>query len=164
MVFAWEHLIGRNAHDAGRQLLSGLYKQETGQLLPEILLAEQGKPYFDDGCYHFSISHTKSHVFCALSRQNIGIDAEETDRDIDLRLSEKILSPREKAKFDTAPDKRAAILRLWVLKEAYAKLLGKGWGNYLHATNFDPDDPRVQTIDGCYVAILEETEEENHAL
>ena len=51
-----------------------------------------------------------------------------------------------------------------VLKEAYAKLLGKGWGNYLHATVFDPDDPRIQTIDGCYVAILEETEEENHAL
>ena len=51
-----------------------------------------------------------------------------------------------------------------VTKEAYAKLLGKGWGNYLHTTDFDPDDPRVQTIDGCYVAILEETEEENHAL
>ena len=156
MVFAWEHLMGRNAHDAGRQLLSRLYKQETGQLLPEILLTKQGKPYFEDGSYHFSISHTKSHVFCALSRQNIGIDAEETDRDIDLWLSEKILSPGEKAKFDTATDKRAALFRFWVLKEARGKYLGTGLNGYPNHTQFSLDDPRVTEMNGCLVAVIQE--------
>lgn len=159
MVLLWERLAGRNAHDAGRQLLSRLYEQETGQDFPKIRLTKQGKPYFAEGNLHFSISHTKNHVFCALSCRNIGIDAEEIDRRIDLRLSAKIFSPAEKARYDAAGDKQAALLRLWVLKEAYAKLLGTGWGNSLHRTDFDPDDPRIQIIDGCYLAILEENEE-----
>ena len=156
MVLAWEQLDGRSGHEAGRQLLAKLYKQETGETLPEIKLTKQGKPCFSDSGWHFSISHTKNHVFCALSQRNLGIDAEEIGRTIDLRLAEKILSPAEKARYDAAPDKQAALLRFWVLKEAYAKLLGAGWGNYLHSTAFDPFDPRIQIIDGCYVAILEE--------
>ena len=160
MVLLWERLAGNNAHEAGRKLLSTLYRQETGETLPEIRLTKQGKPCFSDSGWHFSISHTKNHVFCALSQRNLGIDAEELSRNIDLRLAEKILSPTEKARCDAAPDKQAALLRFWVLKEAYAKLLGTGWGNYLHSTAFDPFDPRIQIIDGCYVAILEE---EHHA-
>ena len=78
------------------------------------------------------------------------------DRKIDLRLKDRILSPTERAHFDAATDKNAALLRLWVLKESYAKLTGRGWGCYLHETAFDPDDPRIRIIDGCYIAIMEE--------
>lgn len=159
MVLLWERLEGKNAHDAGRQLLAKLYRQETGQALPEILLTKQGKPYFANSSWHFSISHTKNHVFCALSHRNIGMDAEEKDRKTKPLLADNILSPAEKMRFAAAADQPAALLRLWVLKEAYAKLLGAGWGNYLHHTDFDPDDPRVQIIDGCFVAILEGNEE-----
>ena len=51
---------------------------------------------------------------------------------------------------------RAASARLWVQKESYAKLTGRGLGNYLKETDFDPAD--IQIIDGCYVAIMEEGE------
>jgi len=71
---------------------------------------------------HFSISHTKNHAFCCVSDVNVGLDAEEIDRRVSPALADKILSPREKRR--CAAD--AAILRLWVLKEAYAKLTGKG--------------------------------------
>ena len=57
---------------------------------------------------------------------------------------------------ENSRDKRAALLRLWVLKEAYAKLTGRGIGNWLKSTDFDPEDTRITCIDGCYVAILEE--------
>jgi len=152
MELAWQRLDGRNGHEVGRQLLCSL----CGGTLPAIRYTEQGKPYFPDSDLHFSISHSKNHVFCCLSHRNVGIDAEECDRDIDLRLAEKFLSPTEKRHFAAAADKQACLLRLWVLKEAYGKLLGKGIGNYLAATDFSPDDPRIQIIDGCFLAVLEE--------
>jgi 4'-phosphopantetheinyl transferase len=132
-----------------------MYLNMTGLPLPEILVTDRGKPYFKDAALHFSISHTKNHVFCVLSDRCVGIDAEETDRRADLRLAEKILSPGEKARYEAAADKRLALLRLWVLKEAYAKLCGRGLGDYLYETDFDPEDSRVTEIHGCFVAVIE---------
>ena len=156
MRFGWTRLDGRSGHDAGRELLRQLYREETGEEIPAILIAPRGKPYFEVSNWHFSISHTKNHAFCVLADCPVGIDAEEKDRRINLRLAEKILSETERRRFDAAPDPRQALLRLWVLKEAYAKLTGRGLGNYLRETDFSPDDPRITNIDGCLVAVLTE--------
>lgn len=146
-----ELLNGRSGHETGRQLLEKLYREYTGQECPEILAADRGKPYFVGNPVHFSISHTPRHVFCALSDRPIGIDAEETDRQVNLKLADKILSPAEKARFDGT---REALLRLWVLKEAAAKYTGEGLRGYPNHTDFDPNDPRIQEIDGCFVAVI----------
>lgn len=146
--------MGRGGHEAGRELLARLYREEMGQDCPEIRITDRGKPFFIESSLHFSISHTKKHVFCALSHAPVGIDAEERDRGIDLRLASKILSPAEKARFDAAADQRDALLRLWVLKEAAAKYTGEGLRGYPNHTDFSPDDPRIQIIDGCYVAVI----------
>ena len=155
MELIWQQLENTDPHTAGRQLLSRLYTQATGQPLPPIAITPQGKPYFPSGDWHFSISHTKCHVFCCLSRKNVGIDAEESTRRPDLRLARRYLSEAEQARLAAAPDPAEALLRLWVLKEAYAKLTGRGLGNYLKTTDFHPDDPRISVIDGCLVALLE---------
>ena len=63
---AGEALNGRSGHEAGRELLARLYREETGKDCPEILVADRGKPYFQDSSLHFSISHTKKHVFCVV--------------------------------------------------------------------------------------------------
>ena len=86
---------------------------------------------------------------------DIGIDAEELGRRVDLRLAEKILSPGERAQFDAAPDKRRALLTFWVLKEALVKKTGEGLRGYPSGTDFSLDDPRVTEIDGCLVAVIE---------
>ena len=143
-------------HAAGRKLLAELYRDHTDRELPTILVTDRGKPYFEGDPLHFSISHTPRHVFVALSDRPIGIDAEETDRQINLRLAEKILSPAEKTRYDAAADKRAVLLKLWVLKEARAKYTGEGLRGYPNHTDFSPDDPRVFVKDGCYVAVIEE--------
>jgi len=143
-------------HAAGRKLLTELYRDHTGRELPAILVTDRGKPYFEGDPLHFSISHTPRHVFVALSDRPIGIDAEETDRQINLRLAEKILSPAEKTRYDAAADKRAVLLKLWVLKEAQAKYTGEGLRGYPNHTDFSPDDSRVLVKDGCYVAVIEE--------
>lgn len=157
-----EILNGRRGHDAGRQLLLRMYREETGLEPPEIITMPRGKPCFSEGNLHFSISHTKRHVFCALSDRPIGIDAEELNRAIDLRLAEKILSPSEYPRFERCRDRRDALLRFWVLKEASVKLSGDGLRGYPTHTDFFPDDPRIRILDGCLVAIIQQ--EENHAL
>lgn len=160
MQLAYRKIEAGQGHSAGRALLEELYRARTGSPMPEICVTPRGKPYFavEQNIYnlHFSISHTKDHVFCVLSEKPVGLDAEETDRKIDLRLAEKILSPLEKQRFLAEKDPQAALLKLWVLKEAAAKLSGQGLQGYPDHTDFDPHDPRVQEIDGCYVAILVE--------
>ena len=143
-------------HVAGRELLAELYRAHTGRELPPILVTDRGKPYFQGDGLHFSISHTPRHVFAALSEKPIGIDAEETDRPIRLELAEKILSPAERMRYDAAADKRAALLKLWVLKEAWVKYTGDGLRGCPNHTDFTPEDPRVFEKDGCYVAVIEE--------
>lgn len=141
-------------HEEGRKLLADMYRRRTGEELPQILLGERGKPYFAEGNWHFSISHTKNFVFCVLDTEPIGIDAEELTRDMKLSLAEKILSPMEKAQFDAAEDKKRALLTFWVLKEAAGKMTGEGINGYPNKTEFSLCDPRVQEIDGCLVAMI----------
>lgn len=155
MILGHASIAPGDGHREGRRLLQSLYHTHMGDPMPPIQTTRQGKPYFEDHPVHFSITHTKQHVFCALSQRPIGIDAEAQDRSIDLKLADKILSPAEKARWEACPDKRLCLLRLWVLKEAYAKATGRGWGSYLYETDFDPNDPRIQTVHDCLLAIIE---------
>lgn len=151
----------KEGHATGRALLKEMVEAHTGRPMPEIALANRGKPYFVESDLHFSISHTKAHVFCALSDKPIGIDAEEMDRAISPALAEKILSDGERAQYEACEDKRLALLTFWVLKEAVAKCTGKGLAGYPNHTNFSLNDPRVITMNGCLLAVIEE---EDHAL
>lgn len=154
LKIAVETLNGRTGHAAGRELLARLYREETGAQCPLIAIEEKGKPYFIDSNLHFSISHTRKHVFCALSDRPVGLDAEEMDRKVDLRFACKVLSEPEKERFEAQQDKTAAFLRLWVLKEAEAKLSGEGLRIYPNHTDFDPADGRILEMEGCYVAVM----------
>ena len=147
-------LNGRSGHEAGRQLLRQMYEELTGQPMPEPAIADRGKPYFPGSPWQFSITHTNHHVFCALSRSPVGIDAEEEDRKVNLKLAHRALSPGEFAQWEQAPDQKQALLTFWVLKEARVKCSGEGLRGFPNDTDFRLDDPRVQKIDGCLVAVI----------
>ena len=91
--------------------------------------------------------------FLTAQRADI-LDAEEKGRAVSPVMMEKFTSDSEKSRL--GDDSQDAFLRLWILKEADAKLTGRGMGNWLKDTDFDPFDPRIQEINGCYVAVLEE--------
>ena len=152
VLLGWCPLEGRTGHEAAWTLLEELY----GAPLPEVRHTDRGKPYFACGEPHFSISHTKRHAFCALGPAPLGLDAEEADREIRPVLAEKILSGSEMGRFRAAEDPQTALLKLWVLKEAAAKCSGEGLRGYPNDTDFSPEDPRVLTIAGCFVAVLTE--------
>ena len=149
-------LNGLDSRVAGKLLLAQMYEELTGEEMPPIEKAPRGKPYFPGSELHFSITHTKSTVFCAIADREIGIDAEELTRKVSPQLAEKILSPHEYAQYETVPEaeRNEALLRFWVLKEAEAKCSGLGLRGYPNHTEFDLDDPRVQVIAGCMVAVI----------
>ena len=156
MVIRGEQIAPGTGHEEGRKLLSQMYARYAKEPMPEIILEERGKPCFAQGDWHFSISHTDRHVFCALSQRRIGLDAEDLDRPIKTALAEKILSSGEKTQYEQARDKRRALLTFWVLKEALAKCTGEGLRGYLNHTDFSLSDPRVRELHGCLVAVIEE--------
>ncbi len=153
-------LNGLDSHVAGKLLLTQMYEELTGAELPPIERSPRGKPHFVDSDLHFSITHTKRNVFCALSDVPVGIDAEELTRKVSPALAEKILSPYEYAQYETVADedKNEALLRFWVLKEAEAKCSGLGLRGYPDHTAFDLEDDRVEILGDCLVAVIQAEE------
>ena len=156
LIIESAELNDRSGHEAGRELLAALYHRQFGKEMPEIAVTPMGKPYFADKSAHFSISHTKSRVFCALSSRNVAIDAEDMDRKVSEKLAQKILSPAEFAQYEAAENKAHAILRFWVMKEAAGKLSGQGVQPYPNHTEFSLDDPRISQLHGHFVAVMTE--------
>ena len=158
-MFKLDHwpLNGLDSRVAGKLLLAQMYEELTGEAMPPIEKAPRGKPFFPGSDLHFSITHTKTTVFCAIADTEIGIDAEDLDRRVSPALADKILSPHEYAQYEAVPDeeKNEALLRFWVLKEAEAKCSGLGLRGYPDHTSFDLDDPRVQKLAGCMVAVIQ---------
>lgn len=151
-------ILDTTGHETARVLLRRMYQQHFGKEMPEIVCEERGKPRFADGSIHFSITHTPHHAFCVLSDIPVGIDAEEVQRVINPRLAEKILSPAEKIRYAASDHPSEALLRLWVLKEAQVKCTGEGLRGYPNHTDFSPEDPRIQILEGCFVAIIQKEE------
>lgn len=139
---------GDDPHATALALLEALH----GGKLPPIRRTALGKPHLEGSPLHISVSHTPRHVFCCISPENVGLDAEEADR-----IAKPVyLSANEQARLAASKNPQQDFLRLWVLKESYAKLTGKGIGSYLKETDFSPDDPRITEIDGCFVAVITE--------
>lgn len=141
-------------HEAGRQLLGQMYREAAGEPMPPIVTDAGGKPRFASGKFYFSVTHTPRHVFVALSRRPVGLDAEELSRRVNPRLAEKILSAEEYRQYLDAEDKNRALLTFWVLKEAQGKLTGQGVRPWPNHTDFSLADPRVFTRDGCILALF----------
>jgi 4'-phosphopantetheinyl transferase len=81
----------------------------------------------------FSCAHVEDAVCVATSRTcTLGVDLERMDQQVNL-CPEVFLSPMERAQWTTAGNARhdVSFIRLWTLKEAYAKMTGHGF-------NLDP--------------------------
>ena len=97
-------------------LLRTAFTDWLGIDMPNIQKTPSGKPYFPDRPdIHFSISHTSSHVMCAISFFPVGVDVEAV-RPIPEQLPARVCSPEELEEFD--------FFELWTLKESFIKLSG----------------------------------------
>ncbi|MFD6187647.1 4'-phosphopantetheinyl transferase family protein, partial [Streptomyces goshikiensis] len=90
-----------------------------------------------------SLAHTDELILVGVSRTGpIGVDAEPADRDISFELlRDQVCTPREGEELAALPEdeRRARLLRLWTLKEAYTKALGHGLRRRFCAFGFARD-------------------------
>lgn len=102
----------------GVSLLAAAYEDHAGAPLPKILKLLSGKPHSPDRPeYHYSISHSKTHVLVALSDTPVGVDTE-VHREIKQSVIERLTTPAELACF--------SFFDIWVLRESLYKLIGEG--------------------------------------
>lgn len=87
----------------------------------------QGAPYLPEHpAMHISISHCRTAVAVAVSREGlVGIDVE-CRRKISRGLMERVCTAAELAEVDASDDPTMAFLRLWTKKEAVLKMRGTG--------------------------------------
>lgn len=123
---------------ATRGLLRHLLGEELEEQPSALVFDEgpKGKPMLPlkDFSLRFNVSHSCGWAMFALAwNRDVGIDLEANARlgaDADLLpLAQRILSPRELAVWRSLPEestRRAAFLRAWTRKEAYAKATGEG--------------------------------------
>ena len=148
-------LHGQDGRKTVYSLLEYAFRTEYGETLPEIKKTPNGKPYFlTRADMHFSLSHTKTHVLCALSNTPVGVDME----------SPRVISPRA-VKFFASAEELSMFepLDLWVLKESYIKLTGDRLMSVTKLrfsrqgdTIITPDEmvsAKLYHIDGCRAAV-----------
>jgi len=96
---------------------------------------------------HFSVSHCRQLVAVAVSATSeLGVDVECLTRPADdAEPVEAVLAPEERAWLNRRPSRTqwADFVRLWTVKEAYAKWLGRGVGLDFASFEAAIDPPRI---------------------
>jgi 4'-phosphopantetheinyl transferase len=99
---------------------------------------------------HFSLSHTRGLVTCAVVLDfDLGIDVEADDgvRDV-FDLAERFFAEDEVAllRGRTGDQLRKMFFRIWTLKEAYIKATGQGFARALDSFAFALDPPALRKL------------------
>lgn len=100
---------------AARLLLQALVNKKL-----EIQYLESGKPKLKNSRQNISISHSSDFVVVFLSTYNIGIDVEDTKRNIK-KIASRFLHEKEFLHIKNLTDPQAATVLYWSAKEAIFK-------------------------------------------
>ncbi len=126
-ALSYKHLLGRRQCVLSYLLLcKGLKDVFSLDEMPTFDYGEHGKPYIPSRPdIHFSISHCKTAVACAVSTNPVGIDIE-TIRPLRESVMTYAMNEMEIHQILTAPSPDETFIELWTKKEALLKLTGEG--------------------------------------
>lgn len=128
----------------GLRVYSALQVMELVERPIELVMdyGEKGKPYLREYPLYFNLSHSGEYVVCAVSDREIGVDIQKYSGMNIIRIAKRFFSEEECSTLEvcgTEEEKRQFFFRLWVRKEAYGKLLGKGIFGVI-SVNLLPDE------------------------
>ena len=107
-------------------LLQRAQREEYGITeIPEFVYNEFGKPSLPNLPIHFSLSHCKDAVACAVSDHNIGIDMESIVP-YNPDVARRVCSPAELEMLEKSTNKDVEFIKIWTAKEAVSKYEGMG--------------------------------------
>lgn len=138
----------RNSYVTAHLLLRRALSERVPQVAPsewQFVSDAGGRPElaaeFKATGLRFSLSHSPDAVACVVTQDAAcGIDVESLTRKIDVfALARRTTSVTERKALLALPisDRRALFLRLWTLKEAYAKAIGSGLSIPFNSLSFD---------------------------
>lgn len=143
------------------ELKSAVYQYEQ-KYDYNVEISEKGKPYFTDyPQIHYNIAHSGQYAVCVVSDHNVGIDIEGLRKSKDaIGIAKHFFSPDECSWLNIADsgsvysvknlseeELHSRFLRLWTLKEAYAKVTGDGISKGMSKGRFIYKDNRLQFED-----------------
>lgn len=170
-ALAFKHDLGRRQCVLAYRLLCQGLRQGYGITeQPTFLYGEHGKPHLHPSSFnlhpsplipHFSLSHCREAVCCAISDRPVGIDIENTGRKVGDGIVRYSMNEEEQRLIEEAgslPDgsneSDRAFLRLWTQKEAVAKLLGTGIrDDFKHILSQDDYDIETQESERWVMSI-----------
>ena len=140
------------------KVLFDFCKEKLG-FIPKVKIKSGGKPYFENGGIHFSISHSKNIAVCAISQSEVGIDIERLDKERDyLSLAERYFTKKEYEKIRESENIKEAFIKYWTAKEAYIKYTGEGFKrgmNYFEADFENNPHFKGENMPSLYTVKLE---------
>lgn len=119
---------------------------------PVFEYGDYGKPFLQgaEGIY-FSMSHCRQAVVCAVADFPIGLDVESL-RPYNERLARYTMNDEELLRIASSLSPDVEFVRLWTMKEAVAKLSGRGINNLKNLlTEFDGCIECVEELDKGYI-------------
>ena len=137
-IISTESHLYKDQHTKGLELLSLMEEEMMGKH-PERITTQAGRPEYADYPVDFNISHAKNLVICTMAEGRTGCDIERSDRKVSITVAEKFFHPEEKTFLETAgtpEEKHKLFIMLWVLKEAYIKLMGTTIGAVKETPSF----------------------------
>jgi phosphopantetheinyl transferase len=119
----------QQARDAMRDVLAAELREPAGEL--DLAVAPGGKPYLAGRDLHFNLSHSGAIACVATSTAvPVGVDVERVRTfKNETGMRRRICAPAELAWLQSIPtvsESQAALIRLWVRKEAVVKASGEG--------------------------------------
>lgn len=106
----------RKGSALGVSLVAAAYADYAGSPPSKLLALLTGRST-EPPALHYSVSHSKTHVLCALSETPVGVDTE-VHRPFKQTYIERLCTPAELASF--------SFFDIWVLRESFFKLTGTG--------------------------------------
>lgn len=98
----------------------------------DIVIGDNGKPFFKDNRVFFSVSHSEDIAICAVAPFEIGCDVEFKEPP-NLEIANRFFSGEEYADIISSPDGADKFYRYWTLKESFMKATGLGMKIPLHS-------------------------------
>jgi 4'-phosphopantetheinyl transferase len=111
----------------GVELLLNHTLSQIGIFNPVFRRDEYGKPFLKNHSdIHFNLSHSENYVACAVSDSPVGVDIEHI-QDVDLNIAKHYFFGSEYEHILSSNDKKRTFFELWVLKESFMKMTGRGF-------------------------------------
>ena len=131
-ALSYKFEAGQRQSVAAYRLLQRALQEEYGITEPpELAFGEHGKPYLKEyPDIHFSLSHCRQAVACAVSDSPVGIDIESI-RSYKPMLAAYVLSEADLQEVMQAERPDVEFIKRWTQKESFVKLTGQGISNIM---------------------------------